>query len=552
MNRIPRTLRLAALAAGVALLPLAAWAAPEPIIVKVQSDAVVWFPQTDYKLAELAVAGPDCVSVTQLIPRGEPIVFRNVDDEGKIRPDGGYSFDVRLTPFIESRRPEEVGGGDPQICRGREDLPGLDVLTSVGYVTILDGRFVDPDKEEDPRFADPQAISSSILDGDGFDAAEPGSMAGGVRNITAADQVIPDDLIVQRSLCVGFDCVNGETFNADTIRLKENNLRIHFDDTSTLGGFANRDWRIIANDQASGGANKFSIQDATANRTPFTIEGNAPTNSLFVDDGGRVGFGTAAPSVELHVRNGDTPTLRLEQDGSSGFGAQTWDVAGNETNFFVRDVTSGSRLPFRIRPGAPTNSINIADDGNVGLGTASPGKQLHVRRTDGTAGVLVEEASGTLDNNRVMMEIVNNGRAQFRLRNTGDATGLSWFVSAETGGNFGISREATGQLEVQVTPAGNMIITGNYTPDYVFEPDYPLMPLADLETFIEENKHLPNVPNAKEIAENGIVVNDFPMALLEKIEELTLYLLEQERDNRELRERLEKLESAASAAEVVR
>src|SRR6185369_3843988 len=61
-----------------------------------------------------------------------------------------------------------------------------------------------------------------------------------------------------------------------------------------------------------------------------------------------------------------------------GFTAQTWDIAGNEANFFVRDVTGGSRLPFRIRPGAPTSSIDIDASGEVGIGTASPRFRTHI------------------------------------------------------------------------------------------------------------------------------------------------------------------------------
>ncbi|NJN37027.1 MAG: hypothetical protein HC794_08170 [Nitrospiraceae bacterium] len=106
--------------------------------------------------------------------------------------------------------------------------------------------------------------------------------------------------------------------------------------------------------------------------TPVQIEGAAPTNSLFVDDGGRVGLGTSTPVLDLHVVSGNTPALRLEQDGSSGFTAQTWDVAGNEAVFFVRDVTAGSRLPFKIVPGAPTNSLVTASSGDVGVGILSP------------------------------------------------------------------------------------------------------------------------------------------------------------------------------------
>lgn len=194
----------------------------------------------------------------------------------------------------------------------------------------------------------------------------------------AADQVIADDLIVQGSLCVGLDCVNNESFGFDTIRLKENNTRIKFDDTSASTGFPANDWQLTANDSASGGSNKFSIEDVTGSKVPFTVTAGAATNSIFVDSTGRVGFRTNTPVLDLHVATSNTPAMRLEQNSTGGFTAQTWDVAGNEANFFVRDVTGGSRLPFRIRPGAPTSSIDISSSGNVGIGTASPSAQLHV------------------------------------------------------------------------------------------------------------------------------------------------------------------------------
>ena len=188
-----------------------------------------------------------------------------------------------------------------------------------------------------------------------------------------ADFVIPDDLIVQGSACVGLDCVDGESFGFDTLRLKENNTRIKFDDTSTSAGFPNNDWQLTANDSASGGLNKFSIENTTTATVPFTIVGAAPTNSLFVDSSGRLGIKTAVPGLNIHISTGDTPAQRFEQTSASGFTAQTWDVGANEANFFVRDLTGGSRLPFRIRPGAPTSSIDINAAGNVGVGTASPG-----------------------------------------------------------------------------------------------------------------------------------------------------------------------------------
>jgi hypothetical protein len=195
----------------------------------------------------------------------------------------------------------------------------------------------------------------------------------------AKDQVIADDLIVQGSACIGLDCVNNESFGFDTIRMKENNTRIKFEDTST-GAFPTSDWQLTANDSASGGLNKFSIEDITGARVPLTVEGDALTNSIYVDSTGKIGFRTSTPVLDLHVTTGDTPAHRLEQTNASGFTAQTWDVAGNEANFFVRDVTSGSRLPFRIRPGAPTSSIDVSATGNVGVGTASPTAKLEISK----------------------------------------------------------------------------------------------------------------------------------------------------------------------------
>lgn len=216
-----------------------------------------------------------------------------------------------------------------------------------------------------------------------------------------ADNVIADDLIVQGSACVGLDCVNGESFGFATLRLKENNTRIDFVDTSASAGFTTRDWRLEANSSASGGANYFAIKDmgddnstgAEGGTALFTVTAGAPVNSLFVDSIGRVGVGTATPGLKFHILNGDTPGMRLEQDGSGSFTPQTWDVAGNEANFFVRDVTGGSRLPFRIRPGAPTSSIDISANGFVGVGTASPQNTLHLASAGNTT--LELESLGT-------------------------------------------------------------------------------------------------------------------------------------------------------------
>ena len=228
----------------------------------------------------------------------------------------------------------------------------------------------------------------------------------------ANDQQFLDDVIIDGSACIGLDCVNGESFGFDTLRLKENNLRINFFDTSTSASFPSNDWRIVANDSSNGGGNYLAFEDSTAGRQPFRVEAGARANALYVEGDGDVGLGTNNPVVDLHVVTGNTPTLRLDQDGSSGFTAQTWDVAGNEANFFVRDATNGSALPFKIKPGAPTSSIFIeGTTGDIGLQEEAPDDALHIKRAD---------------------------KARIRFENTGDSA--EWVMGVNNAGDMLITR----------------------------------------------------------------------------------------------------------------
>ena len=193
-----------------------------------------------------------------------------------------------------------------------------------------------------------------------------------------ADQQIQDDLIVAGSVCAGLDCVNNESFGFDTVRLKENNLRIKFLDTSGSSSFPTNDWQITVNDSANGGLNKFSIDDIDSGLTPFTILAGAPANSIYVASSGNFGLGTATPRVNLHVLGNNTPTIRLDQDTSGGWAAQSWDLGGNESGFFIRDVTNSSTLPFRIIANAPNSSLYIAADGDIGFKTSTPDGLLDI------------------------------------------------------------------------------------------------------------------------------------------------------------------------------
>ncbi len=373
-------------------------------------------------------------------------------------------------------------------------------------------------------------------------ASALGASALCVLAVTAqADQVFLDDLIVDGSACIGQDCVNGESFGFDTIRIKENNLRIKAQDTSSTASFPTVDWQLTFNESSNGGQNKFSVDEIDGNKTPLTIEAGTRSNAIYTD-GSNVGFGTSTPVVTLHAQSGNTPTLRLQQDGSSGFAQQTWDVAGNESGFFIRDATNGSTLPFRIIPGASSQSLVIDDDDDIGIGAGvNPNARLHISN-----GGTVQAAPNAGDD----MIIQDDGAVRLAMINLNPGTGTNQIWTITNNNTLRLSA-GTDDPEFELDETGNLTVEGNFisgtttlnVPDYVFADDYELRPLSEVRAFIEANSHLPEVPSANEVYANGLNMSEMQMTLLKKVEELTLYTLAQQDEIARLNEKLETLSS---------
>jgi hypothetical protein len=358
-------------------------------------STVRWEVAAPYSALTLTISAPDGQVFRREFKAGSAPEFTLTDRDGSKLPDGQYNYELRLTPEISADVRKELSAARAKSTdddaapvremRKRGLLPTA--LSQSGTFQILGGAAVVAGATEDGRQASMKSMVQPLQQQ--RPVAVPVGNPASKRQfnhmpLTALpmpDQVIPDDLIVQGSLCVGFDCVNNESFGFDTIRLKENSTRIKFEDTS-VGSYPTNDWQLTANDSASGGANKFSIEDITGAKVPFTITAGAATNSIFVDSTGRLGLRTSTPVLDIHANTSNTPAIRLEQNNGGGFTAQTWDVAGNEANFFVRDVTGGSKLPFRIRPGALTSSIDINASGEVGIGTATATAQLTVKQSE--------------------------------------------------------------------------------------------------------------------------------------------------------------------------
>lgn len=159
--------------------------------------------------------------------------------------------------------------------------------------------------------------------------------------------------------------------------------------------------------------------------------------------------------------------------------------------------------------------------------------------------------------------LTTNAAASTYVRRNGDtmtgalglpAGGLSvgttqWVVLAN--GNVGIGTSTpTNKLSVNGTiMAREVIVTLDGWPDYVFDRGYVLMPLNQIERYVQEYGHLPDVPSARQVQEGGVPVGKMQSVLLRKVEELTLHLVEMQKENNELRRRIERMETRPALTE---
>ena len=184
------------------------------------------------------------------------------------------------------------------------------------------------------------------------------------------------------------------------------------------------------------------------------------------------------------------------------------------------DVKNNTELNSLIVP--PVNYLNQ----NVKDGTTSNKSKA----SSNTSSVSANSTLGAF-NPPPVTDWQNNGTDIFY-----DAGVVSVYTSSAA---KAFSVENNGTTEFQINGDGKAYareveVTLNAFPDYVFEKQYPLIPLGQLKEYIKENKHLPNIPSAEVVDNNGIGLGDLGIKKMEKIEELTLYLLQ-------LEERMEKL-----------
>ncbi|MGE0825489.1 MAG: hypothetical protein AB7G75_31170 [Candidatus Binatia bacterium] len=207
---------------------------------------------------------------------------------------------------------------------------------------------------------------------------------------------------------------------------------------------------------------------------------NAPSDSLFINFNGRVGLGTQTPQGNLHISGQATADL------FSGIGPNL--IAGPAFNFGYSGSSFGRGSGFfNVRPDASATGPNPS------LRFATQNIQRMIIDKNGNVGI-----------------------GQF---------------GAAAGSSPGTSPVEKLHVQGNIRADGSFIANGTTlsVPDYVFEPEYKLLPLTQLAAYIEQEKHLPEVPSADEIKARGMNLSEMQLQLLKKVEELTLYTVQQER-----------------------
>ncbi len=203
---------------------------------------------------------------------------------------------------------------------------------------------------------------------------------------------------------------------------------------------------------------------------------------------------------------------------------------------------------------------NMYVDDNLGIGTLTPGAKLQI--IGGTDASLTTNGYAQFGPSSSWNLVLDDN--EILARNNGAGNDLLFQQDA---GNILMCGLEQGQVGVGVQLASNLpagyifavdgkiiaeemrIQNSNNWPDYVFENKYALMPLEELKASIRDNKHLPNIPSAAEIENDGLMIGDMQKKMMEKIEELTLYILNLHDANQQLQEEVDRLKIEVEAKE---
>lgn len=180
----------------------------------------------------------------------------------------------------------------------------------------------------------------------------------------------------------------------------------------------------------------------------------------------------------------------------------------------------------------------------VGIGLTAPQNYLHLRTYGWTTCVTIDNYYKTYkivaaNDGLLFRSYSGSPSVLFSFRNYAD----SRFFEIFPDGHVNIGTPPSGgsyKLNVGGNIRANAVVVNTSGADYVFADDYNLINLDDLSTYIKTNKHLPEIPKAEEMQQNGMNLSEMNTILLQKVEELTLYIIDQEKRIKNLEDKNEK------------
>jgi hypothetical protein len=249
-------------------------------------------------------------------------------------------------------------------------------------------------------------------------------------------------------------------------------------------------------------------------------------SDIFNTNTGNVGIGTNNPTAKLTIQTD------VNSPGWSHIGGNNTIIVGETIGGVSAAIGTSTEHILRLNAGT-LGRIQIIPDGNVVIGdqNVAPYGRLTVRTANNNYGMVHTSNEGNVIGTFIGGTSAGIGtfsNTDMRIFCNGHPNVM--FFSAATG-NVGIgTNNPTYKLSVLGNIRSTEVVVETGWADYVFDKKYKLAPLYEVEEFIQQNKHLPNIPSAKEIKSKGLHLGDTQKRMMEKIEELTLYIIQQQKE----------------------
>jgi hypothetical protein len=252
----------------------------------------------------------------------------------------------------------------------------------------------------------------------------------------------------------------------------------------------------------------------------------AANYNMFISNTGRVGVGSVEPSAKLEIVTKPTDLAWTTANWRKGINLSNTSVL--KWRFTPGGFTHGigqsdAGLYFisstvEDQAAAPVYNMFISNTGRVGAGILTPGARFHAFSNDQLLPGMIVQTVNSDPYGYNFISRVNNS--------------LTNAISVELNGSTNFKVYGSGAVYARSVN----VQLGNF-PDYVFSKDYKLRSLQEVEQYIQENRHLPGIPTASEVESQGADLGGLVKLQMEKIEELTLYIIEQDKRIRQLEEK---------------